>query len=261
MLLAIDIGNTNMTLGVWDGRSWSQQWRLHTTPELTVDELGLTLKSLLREFHLEGKVDRAAMCSVVPWLTTTFQEVATRYLNLPILNVTHELDTGIRMGHDNPAEVGADRIANTVAVYHQCPGPSIVVDMGTATKFEVVTAAGLFMGGVIMPGLRLAADALTSRAAQLRSVPLQAPPQMIGRNTVHAVQSGLILGYAAMIDAVVTRLREEHPDNGRYPIAVVGTGGNIGLIANHVSVLDTVDPWLTLTGLRLVSDRLRKEKL
>ncbi|MCA9873739.1 MAG: type III pantothenate kinase, partial [Anaerolineales bacterium] len=191
MLLAIDIGNTNVTLGVWNGRSWSQQWRLHTTPELTVDELGLTVKSLLREFRLEDHIDRAVLCSVVPWLTATFLGVAERYLGIPVLKLTHELESGIRLGHDTPAEVGADRIANTVAAYGLYPGPSIVVDMGTATKFEVVTAAGLFIGGVIAPGLRLAADALASRAAQLRSVPLEAPPELIGRNTIHAMQSGL----------------------------------------------------------------------
>lgn len=261
MLLAIDIGNTNITLGVWNGRSWSQQWRLHTTPEVTIDELGLTLKSLLREFQLEGQVDRVALCSVVPWLTATFLGVIERYLGLPVLNLTHEMETGIRLGYDNPAEVGADRIANTVAAYSQFPGPSIIVDMGTATKFEVVTAAGLFMGGVIMPGLRLAADALASRAAQLRSVPLEAPPHLIGRNTIHAVQSGLILGYAAMVDAMITRLRQEHPDNGRYPITIIGTGGNINLIAAHTTGIAEIDPWLTLTGLRLVSDRLRKEMI
>ena len=261
MLLAIDIGNTNITLGVWNGRSWSQQWRLRTTPEVTVDELGLTLKALLREFQLEGQVDRVALCSVVPWLTSTFLAACDQYLAVQAFNLTYQLDTGIRMGHDNPAEVGADRIANTVAVYHQFPGPSIVVDMGTATKFEVVTADGLFAGGGIAPGLRLAADALASRAAQLRSIPLQAPPQLIGRNTIHAMQSGLILGYAAMVDTMVARLIDEHPDNGRTPIIVVGTGGNINLGADHLSVLDAVDPWLTLNGLRLVSDRLHKETL
>ncbi|MBK8984904.1 MAG: type III pantothenate kinase [Chloroflexi bacterium] len=261
MLLAIDIGNTNITLGMWNGRAWSQQWRLRTAAEITLDELGLTLKSLLREFQLEGQVERVVLCSVVPWLTATFLAVCEHYLGVEALNLTYQLDAGIRMGHDNPAEVGADRIANMVAAYHLFPGPAIVVDMGTATKFEVMTADGLFMGGVIAPGLRLAADALASRAAQLRSVPLEAPPHLIGRNTIHAIQSGLILGYAAMIDTMVARLRQQHPDNGRVPITVIGTGGNISLVANHLSVLDAVDPWLTLTGLRLVSDRLTKETL
>jgi type III pantothenate kinase len=259
MLLAIDIGNTNITLGVWNGRSWGQQWRLLTTAEKTADEFGLTLKSLLRESQLEGQVERVALCSVVPWLTTTFLTASEHYLGVTALNLTYQLDTGLRLGHDNPAEVGADRIANAVAAYHLFPGPSIVVDMGTATKFEVVTADGAFIGGVIAPGLRLAADALASRAAQLRSVPLQAPPSLIGRNTIHAVQSGLILGYAAMIDALVARLCAEHPDNGRFPIPIIGTGGNINLVAGHTTVLHTVDPWLTLTGLRLVSDRLREK--
>lgn len=259
MLLAIDIGNTNITLGVWNGRSWGQQWRLRTAAEKTADEFGLTLKALLRESQLEGQVDRVALCSVVPWLTTTFLAASEQYLGVPALNLTYQLDTGLRLGQDNPAEVGADRIANTVAAYHQFPGPSIVVDMGTATKYEVVTADGEFIGGVIAPGLRLAADALASRAAQLRSVPLQAPPSLIGRNTIHAVQSGLILGYAAMIEAMIARLVAAHPDNGRFPITIIGTGGNIHLVADHTTVLDTVDPWLTLTGLRLVSDRLREK--
>ncbi len=267
MLLAIDVGNTNVTLGVWNGRSWNQQWRLRTTPEVTVDELGLILRSLLREFQLEDQVDRVALCSVVPWLTTTFLAVSERYLAVQPLHLTYQLDTGLRLGQDNPAEVGADRIANAVAAHHLFPGPSIIVDMGTATKFEVVTADGLFAGGVIAPGLRLAADALASRAAQLRSVPLQAPPHIIGRNTIHAVQSGLILGYAAMVDGIVARLCTEHPDNGRAlqlsttppPITVIGTGGNIDLVARHVTVLHTIDPWLTLTGLRIISDRLQRE--
>lgn len=259
MLLAIDIGNTNITLGVWNGRVWGQQWRLQTAAEKTVDEFGLTLKALLREYALEEAIERVALCSVVPWLTNTFLTVSRQYLGVAALNLTYQLDSGLRMGHDNPAEVGADRIANSVAAYHLFPGPSIVIDMGTATKFELLTADGVFIGGVIAPGLRLAADALASRAAQLRSVPLQAPPALIATNTIHAIQSGLIFGYTAMLEKMVERLRQAHPDNGRYPIPVLGTGGNINLVRDHTTIFDTVDPWLTLTGLRLVSDRLQEK--
>jgi type III pantothenate kinase len=174
------------------------------------------------------------------------------------MQLTYQSDIGIQLGQDNPAEVGADRIANAVAAYHLFPGPNIIIDMGTATKFEVVTGAGEFLGGVIAPGLRLSADALAGKAAQLRSVSLEAPPSMIGRNTIHAVQSGLILAYASMVDGVVGRLREELSVED-MPLRVVGTGGNIHLVADHISVMDSLEPYLTLTGLRIVNERMRGE--
>jgi type III pantothenate kinase len=175
------------------------------------------------------------------------------------MQLTYQSDIGIRLGQDNPAEVGADRLANAIAAYYQFPGPNIIIDMGTATKFEVVTAAGEFLGGVIAPGLRLSADALAGRAAQLRSVPLEAPPSIIGRNTIHAVQAGLILAYASMIDGVVGRLREALPEEDGAALQVIGTGGNIHLVAEHTRVVDHVDPCLTLTGLRIAHERMSGE--
>lgn len=258
MLLAIDIGNTNILLGLWNGRSWQQQWRLRTVSEQTADELGVMLMALLREFGVENLVREVALCSVVPWLTKTFTHVCRHYLGVDAMLLTYQSNLGIRLGQDNPAEVGADRIANAVAAYHQFPGPSIIIDMGTATKFEVVTDAGEFLGGVIAPGLRLSADALAGRAAQLRSVPLEAPPSIIGRNTVQAVQAGLILAYASMIDGVVGRLREALPEDGAA-LQVIGTGGNIHLVVDHTRVVDHVDPWLTLTGLRIAHERMSGE--
>jgi type III pantothenate kinase len=254
MLLAIDIGNTNIALGLWNGRSWLHLWRLRTLPEQTVDEFGVTLMTLLREFGMEKAVGRVALCSVVPWLTETVTQVCTHYLHVDTFQLTCQADTGVRLMQDNPAEVGADRIANAVAAFHTYPGPTIVIDMGTATKFEAITGSGDFLGGVIAPGLRLAADALTGRAAQLSSVPLAAPPAAIGRNTVHAVQSGLILAYAGMLDGMVGRLREEMLAEER-PLQVIGTGGNIHLVADHARVIDHVEPCLTLTGLRIVAER------
>ncbi len=258
MLLAIDIGNTNILLGLWNGRSWQHQWRLRTASEQTADEFGVMLMSLLREFGVENLVRDVALCSVVPWLTKTFKQVSRQYLGVEAVQLTYQSDLGIKLGQDNPAEVGADRIANAVAAYHLFPGPNIIIDMGTATKFEVVNGSGEFLGGVITPGLRLSADALAGRAAQLRSVPLEAPPQMIGRNTIHAVQSGLILAYASMIDGVVIRLREELPEEIDQ-IHIVGTGGNIQLVADHTRTIKHVDPCLTLTGLRIVYERMYGE--
>lgn len=258
MLLAIDIGNTNITLGVWNGRNWEQHWRLHTNHAKTADEYGIILTALLREADLLHKIGRAIMTSVVPVLTQTFSELCAKYLQLNIRNVTSDLDLGLAILTDVPAAVGADRLVNAVAANHLFPGPSIIIDMGTATKFDVVSAHQEFLGGVITPGLGLAADALVSRAAKLTSVALEAPPQTIGRNTVHAMQSGLIFGYVALIEGILTRIKAEHP-NADQPITVLGTGGLIHLITPHTTMIDHVDPWLTLTGLRLIEERVSDE--
>lgn len=252
MLLAIDIGNTNITLGLWDGQQWRFQWRLRTIHDQTVDEYGIYLKMLLREEGLADAVDGVVLSSVVPPLTRTFVAVADRYLGQKPLQVTAGTDTGIRIATENPAEVGADRIVNAVAAYHLYPGASIVVDMGTATTLDVVSADGALLGVIIAPGLQLAADALTQRAAQLGRISLEAPPHVLGRNTIHAMQSGLIYGYASLIEGLVSRLRAElnMPD-----ARVVGTGGLIRLIMPHTNVVCCVEPWLTLVGLRLIAER------
>ena len=254
MLLAIDIGNTNVTLGLWDGQTWANQWRLRTDRARTADEYGIMLKMLLHEAEVATAVSRVAMSSVVPPLTAVFTQLIERYLNLTPLRVNASLDTGIAIRTDNPPEVGADRIVNAAAAAHLYPGPSIVIDMGTATTFDVVSKDHELLGVVIAPGLQLAANALTAGAAQLSGVALEAPPHVIGRNTVHAVQSGLIFGYASLVEGVVQRLLREHP-NRDEKVNVIGTGGLINLITPHTTVIDHVDPWLTLTGLRLISER------
>lgn len=254
MLLAIDIGNTNITLGLWDGQSWQCQWRLRTIHDQTVDEYGIYLKMLLREAGPDQTVDELILSSVVPPLTRTFVAVSERYLGREPIIVTSATDTGVRIATDNPAEVGADRIVNAAAAYHLYPGASIVVDMGTATTLDAIAADGALLGVVIAPGMELAAEALTRRAAQLGRVALEAPPQVLGRNTVHAMQSGLVFGYVSLIEGLVMRLRAELslPD-----APVIGTGGLMRFITPHTPVITNVEPWLTLTGLRLIAERVR----
>jgi type III pantothenate kinase len=251
MLLVIDIGNTQATLGIWDGTAWRIQFRLQSSPHRTADEYGSYLRTLLRDAGLLDDIDRVALASVVPALTRTFRETCRHYLGLDPLSVTADLTLGIRILTDNPREVGADRIANAVAAHHFYPGPAIALDMGTATTLDVVSRRGELLGVVIATGLATSAEALSGRAAQLSRVALEAPATVIGRNTIHAMQSGIIFGYAAMVEGLVRRLRREmeEPD-----ARVIGTGGLIHAIAGETEIIDVVDPWLTLNGIRLIAE-------
>lgn len=253
MLLAIDIGNTNITLGLWDGQTWRLQWRLRTIHDQTIDEYGIYLKMLLRESGLLGAIDHIILSSVVPPLTGTFQAVCQRYLSRTPAVVTAELDLGLVVDTENPAEVGADRIVNAVAAYQQYGGPCIIVDMGTATTLDFVSADGKLMGVIIAPGMRLTADALSGRAAQLGRVALEAPPRVLGRNTIHAMQSGLVFGYTSLVEGLANRLKAEM---STPEAQVIGTGGLITLIHAHTDIIDAIDPWLTLTGLRFIAERI-----
>lgn len=253
MLLAIDIGNTNITLGIWNGTEWKHAWRLATAPEKTVDEYGLSLTALLRTHGLSDAIDAVIFCSVVPALSQTFTAACERYLGLTAVAVTLDLNLGIRIETDTPAAVGTDRIVNAVAAATFYPGPTITIDMGTATKLDVVSG-GALLGGVIAPGLRLAADALTGRAAQLSDVALVAPPATLGRNTTHAMQSGLVFGYVSMIEGLVQRLCNEIPSLKKPTI--LGAGGYIDLVAPYTTIIDHVAPNLTLAGLRVIYERL-----
>jgi len=247
MLLAIDVGNTNITLGFWDGSVWRKQWRLRTVHDKTVDEYGVYLETLLRFAELSNQVTATVLSSVVPPLTGTFINVCKDYLGRQPLMVNYQTDTGIRIVTDNPAEVGADRIVNAVAAYHLHKGNSIIIDMGTATTFDAISEAAELHGVAIAPGLGLAAGALSSHAAQLGTVALEAPPKAIGKNTIHAMQSGLIFGYAALIDGMVARFKTELDDPNAM---VIGTGGLITRITPHATSINLVEPWLTLIGLR-----------
>lgn len=257
MLLAIDIGNTNIKLGVWNGRVWQQQWRLEANHGRTADEYGILLKGLLHDAELKEPVNGVIIASVVPVLTSTFTGLSEMALGVRPLIVTSALDLGLEIQVDVPEAVGADRLVNAVAAYHLFRGPCIVIDMGTATKLDVLSAAPAFLGGVIVPGLGVSADALARRAAKLSHVALEAPPSVIGRNTVHAVQSGLVFGYVSLIEGMIARLRAEHPDKNQ-PIRILGTGGLIGVVTPHTAVIDHTDPWLTLTGLRVIYERVTR---
>ena len=251
MLLAIDVGNTNITLGLYDGESWRSQWRLRTVHDKTIDEYGVYLNALLREARANGQVQAAVLSSVVPPLTNTFTAVCRDYLGQAPLLVDASTETGIGILTDNPAEVGADRIVNAAAAFALYHEACIVIDMGTATTFDAVSGDGNLIGVAIAPGLGLAAEALSSRAAQLGRVALEAPPTAIGRNTIHAMQSGLIFGYVSLIEGMVRRIRDEMKSE---PVQIIGTGGLITRIVPHTNIINHVEPWLTLTGLRVIHE-------
>jgi type III pantothenate kinase len=257
MLLAIDIGNSNITLGLWNGREWQLQWRLRTVAEKTTDEYGIYLKSLLRESEAQAAIEQVVLSSVVPKLSATFVNMCLRYLGLTPLLVTADTDTGLRIRTENPHEVGADRIVNAVGAYYLYPGPSIVIDMGTATTFDVISPAGELLGVAIAPGMQLAVDALADRAAQLSRVALEAPPQAIGRNTAQAMQSGCLFGYVGLVEGLTRRLLAEMAASGieNRATPIIGTGGLITLITPHCPLITHVEPWLTLTGLRVINER------
>ncbi len=254
MLLAIDIGNSEVTLGVHDGSGWRARWRLRTVNDATPDEYAIWLKGLFRDsgIPLEG-VDRVSMASVVPPVTDTFVEVVRTRLKADLLVVRPGVRTGIRILTDNPAEVGADLVVNAVATYDRFRDACIVVSLGTATVFSAISASGDFLGASIAPGLRMAASALAERTAQLPGIQLTAPPAAIGRNTIHSMQSGLILGYVSMVEGMVRRFRREM----RAEAHVIATGGLAGLIAPHTEIIEMVEPWLTLEGLRILAEKNR----
>jgi len=249
MLLAIDIGNSDTTLGVFEGEQLRATWHMATTIHRMVDEYAALLFNLL---HHEGlgpsDIKGIALCSVVPPLTTTFGELSQRYFHLSPLVVGAGIKTGVRIRMDNPREVGADRIVNAVAAHHLYGGPVIITDLGTATTFDIVSKEGDYLGGAIAPGIVTAAEALFTRAAMLPRVELSRPKQAIGTNTIAAMQSGIIFGYVSLIEGMVARMQQELGEKAK----VIATGGFAELLAKETSVIDAVNPNLTLTGLRLI---------
>ena len=249
MLLAIDIGNTNTVWGVFDGPQLLADWRMGTDLAKTTDEYAILLLDLLRVKNiLPDRVDGVILSSVVPPLTPLFEELAERYLHRIPLLVSSELDTGLTIRYENPREVGSDRIVNAAAAYRLYGGPLIIVDFGTATTFCAVTAHGEYLGGAIAPGLRISAEALFARTAKLPKVELTRPKSVIGRDTVTSMQSGLIFGYAGLVDEIVGRIQLELGLN----CFVLATGGLAGLIAPESRTIREVRPNLTLEGLALL---------
>ncbi|MBN1312842.1 MAG: type III pantothenate kinase [Anaerolineae bacterium] len=250
MLLAIDVGNTNIHFGLHDGQSWRNTWRARTAPLKMGDEYAVLLRSFFAEDDATFEdVNAIVIGSVVPALTATLLQMSERYMKQTPLNVEPGVKTGIRVLLDNPREVGPDRVVNAVAVKKLYGTPAIVIDFGTATTYDVLSPEGDYLGGAISPGIGMAHDALVSRTARLYNVDLVPPPSAIGHNTAHAMQSGLFLGYVAMIEGLVARIKADL----QAPHArVIATGGLAPLFAEHTSVIEDIAPCLTLDGLRLI---------
>ncbi len=254
MLLTIDIGNTNITLGVFDGPHLKSTWRIATDQRRLTDEYGLQISALL---PLKGvaasQIDGAGICSVAPILTPTFEEMCRVYFNVDPLTVSAGVKTGVRILYDSPRDVGADRIVDAAAAYRLYGGPAIMVDFGTATVFDAVTKDGEYLGGAIAPGINVAADALFLSTSQLRRVDLATPAYAIGRNTVMALQSGLLWGHVGLVEGMVARFKAELGQESR----VIATGGLAEVIARETDVFDEINMDLTLIGLRLIYDMNR----
>ena len=270
MLLAMDVGNTETVIGLFgkpspdtgdamgfarasDERGLAYHWRLSTIVERTPDEHAMVLTQLLdlEGLDLRDAVSAIAISSSVPTVSTQLRRMANRWFaSLPITVLGPGTKSGMAILYENPREVGADRIANSVGAYDLSPGASVVVDMGTATTFDAISAKGEYLGGAIAPGVAISLEALYTEASALRSVELIAPRSVIGRSTVESIQSGVLYGFAAQVDGVVERILDELGE-----ATVIATGGLAGLIAPHTRVIEHVEPWLTLHGLRIVHER------
>jgi type III pantothenate kinase len=253
MLLAVDVGNTQSHLGLWRGAVLAHTWRIATRPLRTSDDLAVQLDGLLALRELDAsEVSALVVSSTVPVLAAEWAGVGESALGVDTLLIGPGVRSGLPILMDNPREVGPDRIVNAVAALARVGGPCIVVDFGTSTNFDAVSAGGEYVGGVLAPGVAISMEALFDRAARLSRVELVAPPTVIGRNTVHALQSGVVYGFAGQVDGIVKRIRAELGDE---TAPVIATGGLAELIAPHAKTIDRVDPFLTLEGLRLVWER------
>ncbi|MDP1779656.1 MAG: type III pantothenate kinase [Anaerolineales bacterium] len=249
MLLTIDIGNTNLTLGLYEGETLGAHWRLATDHNRMPDEYGLQFLGLLQN---AGKtleeITGISLASVVPPLTGRVIQACREYLKQEPLVVDTGIKTGIKIRYEDPRAVGADRVCDAVAVMKFYGGPACVVDFGTATTFNALTKGGEYLGGAITAGIHLAAEALFTRAAKLPRIDLQVPPSVIGRNTVHAMQSGLLFGYVSMVEGMVARFRKELGED----MKVIATGGLAEIVAKETDIIQIIAPWLTLDGLRII---------
>ena len=254
MLLTVDVGNTSAKLGIFKGDELHTTLHMTTSIHRTVDEYAALLLTLLHHRGLDiSDVKEAALCSVVPPLIATFEEMLKRYFHVSPLVVGAGVKTGVRIRMDNPREVGADRIVNAAAAHHLYGGPIIVADLGTAITFDTVSKEGDYLGGAISPGIATAAEALSTRTAMLPRVELVHPKRAIGTNTIAAMQSGIVFGYAGLIEGIVARIQEELGMRTK----VIATGGYAELIAKETSVFDVVNPDLTLIGIRFIYEMNR----
>lgn len=252
-LLVVDLGNTNLVLGIYRGDQLVNSWRLATARERTADEYGILARQLVGD-SLHASLEGAIVASVVPPLNHAMSVMVRKYFGIDPLFVEPGVKTGIAIQVDNPAEVGADRIVNCVAAHATYGGPTVVVDFGTATTFDVVSNEPAYIGGVIAPGLNISAEALFARAARLPRVDIRRPEHVVGTNTVVNMQSGIYFGYLGLVDGILARIKREIPNLRR----VVATGGLAGLFAEESEHIDDVDSELTMKGLKLIYDRNRK---
>jgi type III pantothenate kinase len=260
MLLAIDVGNTNIVVGVFEGIRLAKSWRLATLRERTADEIGILLTQLFDSSGLaRGGVSGVIVASVVPPLTATIEEMAREYFGCEPLTVDGGMNVGMPVLYTPPSDVGADRIVNAVAAYEtygrDARVPVIVVDFGTATTFDAISAVGEYVGGVICPGIGISADALFQRAARLPRVDVRKPPSIVGQTTVTSMQAGLFFGYVSMVDGIVQRMRVELRAGDRA--VCIATGGMADILAKETTSIQHVEPDLTLQGLRMIWERAR----
>ena len=247
MLLAVDVGNTQTAFGLFDGERLVEHWRITTEPRRTGDELGVTLSAFL---DLES-VDGVCLSSTVPTLIRSYEEFSAGWARAPVLVIGPGTRTGIPVRYGDPREIGPDRIVNAVAATERYGPPCIVVDFGTSTNFDAVSAAGEYVGGVLAPGVEISMEALFARAARLTKVDYVEPPSVIGKTTAAGLQAGLVYGFAGLVDGIVERIRGELDSAAR----VIATGGLADLIAPHARTVERVDPFLTLEGLRILWSR------
>lgn len=256
MILAIDVGNTNIVLGVYKEDKLIVNWRIATDKNKTDDEYGMLLKQLFEsDGLLFSDIDGAIISSVVPPLIFALENMVKKYVNKTPLIVEPGIKTGIKLGTENPKEVGADRIVNAVSAIEMYGTPLIVIDFGTATTFDYIDETGTYLGGAIAPGIGISTEALYSKAAKLPRIELTKPDKVIGRNTVTAMQSGIIYGFAGQVDGIVERMLKQSSIKPK----VIATGGLAGLIASESKMIEKVDPFLTLEGLRLIYYRNKRD--
>lgn len=253
MILVMDVGNTNITLGVYEGRKLLQHWRMGTDRDKTADEYGMFIASLFNHEKLEvDRIEAVIMASVVPPIMYTLEHTIRKYFKKDPIIIGPGIKTGINIKYENPREVGADKIVNAVAGYHIYGGPLIIVDFGTATTFCAVSSKGEYLGGVICPGIKISAEALFQKAAKLPRIELAKPESVIGRNTVASMQSGIVYGYVGQVDYIVNRMKKEMNEEN---IRVIATGGLARLIAAEAQTIDDINGLLTLEGLRIIYEK------
>lgn len=264
MLLAIDVGNTNIVFGVFEGENLVADWRAGTQHNLTADDIAIRLHSFfsLRELAF-GDVDAIVISSVVPPLNEELHALCTRYFCRDPLFIGPGVKTGMSIEYEDPREVGADRIVNGVAAFEFCGGPVIIVDFGTATTVDAVSASGSYLGGAIAPGIAISIDALFRHAARLPRVDIAKPRKAIGRNTVHSMQSGIVFGYVGLVKELIQRFQDElrppRAPQSSPEARVIATGGLASLLSEYLPEIHYVDPLLTLRGLRLIHERNRDD--